>query len=297
MTRTTVHIAVFFSMLFWGISYVWSKIVFEYYTPLTTILIRLLISIVVLFLFMLISGKFQSIKRKHIWLFAVSALFNPFLYFIGESHGLHRVSASVSAFIIATIPVFTPFLAYWFLREKLSKMNLVGLIVSFFGVLLIIIKLDFSLVASPLGLGLLFLAVFSAIIYTILLKRLVNHYNPISIIAWQELIGAFYFLPFFLMLDADTFLSIRPSTNAILSLIMLGVFASALAYVLYTYAVKNLGVIQTNIYINLIPVFAAITAFFVLDEKFTTVKILGMILVIFGVVLSQMKSLKEKMSK
>jgi drug/metabolite transporter (DMT)-like permease len=68
---------------------------------------------------------------------------------------------------------------------------------------------------------------------------------------------------------------------------MLGVFASSLAYVLYTYAVKSLGVIQTNIYINLIPVFAAVTAFFVLDEIFTSVKITGMVLVIFGVVLSQ----------
>lgn len=294
MTKISVHIAAFLSMFFWGISYVWSKVVFEYYTPLTTIFIRLLISVVVLFLFMLISGKFQLIKRKHIWLFVVSALFNPFLYFVGESHGLHRVSASASAFIIATIPVFTPFLAYWFLHEKLNKMNLIGLLVSFLGVLFIIFKLDFTLAASPWGIGLLFMAVFSAIIYTILLKRLVNNYKPVTIIAWQELIGMFYFLPFFYLLDADTFLSIHPSTNTILSLIMLGVFASSIAYALYAYVVKNLGVIQTNIYINLIPVFTVITAFFVLDEIFTTIKILGMILVIFGVVLSQMKGLRKK---
>ena len=120
------------------------------------------------------------------------------------------------------------------------------------------------------------------------------NYKPVSIIAWQELIGIFYFLPFFLMLDANTFLSIRPSGNAILSLIMLGVLASSLAYVLYTYAVKNLGVIQANIYINLIPVFAAITAFFVLDEIFTPLKVIGMILVTLGVVLSQMKGLRKK---
>ncbi len=281
-------------MLFWGISYVWSKVVFEYYTPLTTIFLRLLISIVVLFIFMYFSGQFQKIKRKDIWIFAVSALFNPFLYFVGESHGLQRMSASASAFIIATIPVFTPFLAYWFLSEKLSKMNLFGLLVSFMGVLFIIFKPDFTLVASPWGIALLFMAVFSAIIYTILLKKLVKNYKPVSIIAWQELIGIFYFLPFFLMLDADSFLSIRPSGNAILSLIMLGILASSLAYVLYTYAVKNLGVIQTNIYINLIPVFAAITAFFVLDELFTPLKISGMILVTLGVVLSQMKGLRKK---
>lgn len=281
-------------MLFWGISYVWSKVVFEYYTPLTTIFLRLLISIAVLFLYMQFSGQFQKIKRKDFWIFAASALFNPFLYFIGESHGLQRVSASVSAFIIATIPVFTPFLAYWFTREKLSKMNLIGLLVSFAGVLFIIFKPDFTLAASPWGIALLFMAVFSAIIYTILLKKLVKKYNAVSIIAWQGLIGILYFLPFFLILDANSFLSIQPSTNAILSLIMLGILASSLAYVLFTYAVKNLGVIQSSIYINLIPVFAAITAFFVLDELFTPLKISGMILVTLGVVLSQMKGLKKK---
>ena len=287
MTKITVHIAAFVSMFFWGISYVWSKVVFEYYTPLTTIFIRLLISVLVLFLFMFLSRDFQTIKRKHIWLFIVSTLFNPFLYFVGESHGLQQVSVSTSAFIIATIPVFTPFLAYWFLREKLNTINLFGLLVSFAGVLFIIIKPDFTMAASPWGITLLFMAVFSAVIYAVLLKKLLENYKPVTIIAWQSLIGLLYFLPFFLLLDADSFLSIHPSTNASLSLIMLGIFASSLAYVLYTYAVKSLGVIQTNIYINLIPVFAAVTAFFVLDEIFTSIKITGMVLVIFGVVLSQ----------
>ena len=294
MTKSLVHIAAFFSMFFWGISYVWSKVVFEYYTPLTTIFIRLLISITLLFLFMHLSGQFQKIRRKDLWLFALSALFNPFLYFVGESYGLQRVSASVSAFIVATIPVFTPFLAYGFLRERLSKQNLIGLLISFLGVLFIIFKLDFTLAASPLGIALLFLAVFSAIIYAIILKKLVVNYNPVSIIAWQEVIGALYFLPFFLYWDADSFLSVRPSTNAALSLAMLGIFASSLAYVLYTYVVKHLGVSKTNIYINLIPVFATIAAFFVLDEFFTFLKVTGMILVIFGVVLSQMNGWPRK---
>lgn len=69
-----------------------------------------------------------------------------------------------------------------------------------------------------------------------------------------------------------------------------------MAYVLYTYMLKNMTLSKANIYINLIPVFTAITAYFVLDEIFTPIKIFGMILVIFGVVLSQLKNGKAKYS-
>ena len=179
MTKTTVHIAAFLSMFFWGVSYVWSKIVFEFYTPLTTVFIRLLISFVLLFALMFFRGKFQKIKRKDLGILALGALFNPFLYFIGESHGLKIVSASVSAFIVATIPVFTPLFAYWFLREKVSLFNIIGLLVSFIGVLCMMFKPGLSLSASPLGIGLLFLAVFSAIVYAVVLKKLLKTYISI----------------------------------------------------------------------------------------------------------------------
>ncbi len=297
MQKSVVHIAAFFAMLFWGISYVWSKVVFEFYTPLTTIFIRLLISIVLLFLFLYLTGRFEKIRRSDFWLFALGAFFNPFLYFIGESHGLQRVSASVSAFIVSTIPVFTPFLAYWFLREKLNVFNLLGLIISFGGVLLIIIRPDLSLAASPLGISLLFLAVFSAIIYAIILKKLLVKYRPVSIIAWQELIGVLFFLPLVLYFDWGTFWVIKPSANALVSLLMLGVLASAVSYVLYTFVLQHMAVSKANIYVNLIPVFAALTSFVVLGEVFTPLKIAGMFLVIFGVVLSQMNALVFKQLK
>lgn len=294
MSRATVHIAAFISMFFWGVSYVWSKVVFEFYTPITTIFIRLLISVLVLFIFMKLTGKLQFIKRKDLGLLVISAFFNPFLYFVGESYGLKLVSASVSAFIIATIPVFTPIFAFWFLKERLKPLPTAGLIVSFIGVLFIILRTDLSLDASPWGIALLFLAVCSAIIYAIILKKLVVRYNPVSLIAWQELIGVMYFLPLFLYFDSSSFFGIRPSTNALLSLFALGIFASAIAYVLYTFIIKNMSLGKANIYVNLIPVFAAITAYFVLDETFTALKITGMILVISGVVLSQFNKRKAK---
>ena len=75
----------------------------------------------------------------------------------------------------------------------------------------------------------------------------------------------------------------------ILSLIMLAIFGSSVCYVLYAYAIKHLELTKANIYTNLIPIFAAITSYFFLGEEFYAIKIIGMITVIVGIVLSQLK--------
>lgn len=287
MSRWLVHIAAFISMFFWGLSYIWSKLVFEVYTPLTTIFFRLVLSFVALFVIMYTIGKVEKIKRKDYGLIALSALFNPFLYFIGENYGLHLVSASLSAIIVATIPLFAPFVAWVTYKEKLKPINLVGLIVSFIGLLFIILKDNFSLNADPVGVLLLFMAVVSALFYLVFLKKLSSRYSPITIIGWQNLVGAIYFLPFFLFFDSQTVIQIVPDAQTVFSLVMLGVFSSSVAYVLYVYIVKNLGIIKSSLYTNLIPAFTALFSFYILDETFTTMKIIGMIVVILGLVLSE----------
>ncbi len=287
MKKYTVHIIAFISMFFWGMSYVWSKIVFQSYSPLTTIFFRLLISFVSLFIFIVLTGKFERIRKQDRWLFVFGALFNPFLYFIGENFGLKLVSASLSSIIVATIPLFAPFAAYYFFKEQLKTVNLLGLILSFGGLLIIILNKNLSLNADPYGILLLFLAVVSAVFYTIFLKKLTVHYKPITIITWQNLLGAVYFLPFFFFFETPHVFAVKPDLKTLGSLLMLGIFASSLAYVLFAEVVNKLGVIKSSLYTNLIPVFTVISSFYFLSESFTGTKILGMFVVIAGLVLSE----------
>lgn len=293
MKGWTVHIVAVISMFFWGLSYIWSKYVFEVYSPLTTIFFRLTISFVVLFVFVYATSNDFFIYKKDYPLFALSALFNPFLYFIGENFGLKLVSASVSAIIVATIPLFAPFIAWYYYKEKLKLLNTAGLVLSFIGLLFIILKKDFSLNADPVGLMLLSLAVVSALFYMVVLKKLTKKYPPVTIIMWQNLIGAIYFLPFFLFFDFQKVIEIKPDIDAVLSLLMLGIFSSSLAYVLYTYTLKHLGIIKSSLYTNLIPVFTALLSFYLLSESFTFAKIIGMIIVISGLILSEYGNIKE----
>ena len=289
MKNPIVHIAAVTSMFFWGLTYVWSKLVFETYTPLTTITIRLLLSFLVLYLFLFLTNKSEKILPKHFRLLIISSIFNPFLYFLGEYYGLSMVSASISAVIISTIPIFTPFVARKFFNEKLGILNIIGLIVSFMGVLIIVLKKDLSLNVSGLGISLLLMALIAAVVYSVLVKQLTKNYSPITIIAKQNLIGTILFLPLFFYFDFSDFIKITPDSITVISLIMLSIFGSSICYVLYAFVLKSLDLSKANIYTNLIPIFTMITSYFFLNESFTTIKIIGIMTVILGIILSQLK--------
>lgn len=292
MKKGFVHVLALTSMFFWGISYIWSKVVFEVYSPLTTIFLRLLISTAFLFVFIYLTGKVERIKKEDRRMLLLSALFNPFLYFIGENYGLSMVSASVSAIVVATIPVFVPFAAYYYFKEKIQPVNVAGLAISFAGLFLIVFSGDFELKANPIGLGFLMLAVVSAIFYSVTLKNLTNKYKPLTIITWQNLIGSIYLLPFFIFLDGNRFISVVPNVKTVVNLILLGIFASSLAFVLFAYIIKHLGIIKSSLYTNVIPVFTALFSFYFLDEHFTLRKVIGIFIVIAGVILSEIRKIR-----
>lgn len=290
-----VYLFAVLSMLFWGLSFVWFKIVVQWYEPITIIFLRLLISGSLMMVFMLFTRSWQTIKRKHLKYFLLLAFSQPFCYFLGESFGLKLVSSTIASVIIATIPLFSPIAAYFMVREKVTMPVVLGIIFSFAGIILMLINPDFSLNASPKGVLLLFLAVFAAIAYSVIIRKISHEYNPVTIITHQNLIGAVYFLPLFLVFDFQHFITVTPTRELIMALLQLSVFASTLAYVFYIIAIKGIGVIKANVFANLIPVFTGFFSFLILGETFTLLKIAGILLVLFGVVVSQSGRLAQLM--
>jgi len=291
------YTAALLSMFFWSFSFVWFKIAYQAYRPITVILLRLIIATVLLFTFAKLTGKIQPVKRKDMKVFVMLAFFEPFLYFMGESNGLMYISSTVAAVIVATIPLITPFAAWYFFREKLSWSNIAGLIVSFTGVCLVVFTGSFRLAASPKGIALEFLAVLSTIGFTILLKKLTAGYNAFTILTYQNLFGSIMFLPFWLVLESGHFADAGFNSRAFFAIVKLAVFASAIAFIFFTYAVKNLGVNRTNVFINLIPVFVAVLAFLILDDRLSLQNMIGITITIAGLFLSQIKKHKRKKEK
>ena len=217
------------------------------------------------------------------------ALFEPFLYFIGEAYGLKYVSATVSSVLIATIPLFSPIAAWYFFRERLSPLNLAGILVSVAGVLLVILDKNYQLNASFIGILLLALAVFSAIGYSVLVIKAAKRYNVFSIIFYQNLFGIVLFMPFFFYFDFGRFMAVEITLEILKPLLALAILASSIAFMLFTYGIRELGLVKANSIANIIPVFTAIFSYFFLHEILSYVNILGILVVLCGLFLSQLK--------
>lgn len=274
---------------FWSFSFIWFKIAYLGYNPITVVIFRLAISATLITIIAAFLKRLQKPSKKDFWLFVSMAFFEPFIYFLGESYGLKYVSSTVAAVIVATIPLISPVFAWYFFKEKLKWMNVAGLAFSFLGVGLVVLNGSFKFDASPLGVGLEFIAVLAAIAYSLVLRKLVLRYNTLSIIAYQNIIGVVLFLPVWLAVDFNDFISRPFHPEAFRAIIMLAVFASTLAFVFFTQSIRQIGVNRSNSFINLIPVFVAILSFFILKEELIGQQIVGILIVVAGLFLAQIK--------
>jgi drug/metabolite transporter (DMT)-like permease len=281
--------AVILAMMCFSLSFVWFKVANVSYGPLTIVLGRLLISSVILFFITRFSGRLVIPYKHDFKYILLLTFFEPFLYFMGESFGLQYIPSTVGAVIIATIPLFAPFASLIFFKEKITLKNISGIIISFIGVTLVIYEFGAGLSANPLGVLLQFSAVFSAIGYTVVLHKISSRMNNLSIILFQNIIGSVYFLPFWLIFESKRFVNTPFDPDAMLAIAELAIFASTLAFVFFTYSVRHMGVTKSNMFVNIIPVFTAIFAWFILGDILTFQKISGILLVIAGLFMAQVK--------
>ena len=288
-----VHLAGVVAMVFWGMSFVWSTQVYENLNPTATIFLRLVVATIFLTAILFVFRLNEKVKKEHLGLFALAAMFEPFLYFIFEGYGLKNTSPIIGSGIIAMIPLVTPIAARIFLKERLTPMNIVGFITSFVGVIVLLLNKNLEFTASPKGILFLCGSVIVAVGYSIALIRLTKLYKPLTITWMQNIVGMVYFIPMVFIME-----HFEPSNFAnvgayIVPLVCLGIFCSAGAYALWAFAFSKLGASRANVYSNLIPVFTAIFSYLLAIEALTVNKIVGIVVVVVGLVLSQMKGKKQ----
>lgn len=287
-----VHIAGVIAMVFWGMSFVWSTQVYQNLNPTATIFLRLVVATVFFTAILFTFRLNEKVKKEHLGLFALAAMFEPFLYFIFEGYGLKNTSPVIGSAIIAMIPLVTPIAARIFLKERLTPMNIVGFIVSFVGVIVLLLNKDLEFTASPKGILFLSGAVLVAVGYSIALIKLTKLYKPLTITWMQNIIGMLYFAPMVIIMERFQPSNYANVSGYIVPLVCLGVFCSAVAYALWAFTFSRLGASRANVYSNLIPVFTAIFSYLLAMEEMTLFKIIGIVVVVCGLVLSQLKGKK-----
>ncbi len=284
------------AMIFWSFSFIWYKDVYLNFSPLTVVFLRLVISSSLLFLFTVIIKKLQKIQKKDFKLFLLAAFFEPFIYFLGEAFGMKLISSTLAAVIVATIPLFAPIAAVYFYNERLSKINIMGLVLSVSGVCMVVFEKGFALTASLSGILLMLLAVSGAIGYSVCVKKLAEKYNSFTIVSWQNFIGAVYFIPLFLLFNPGMGKIFSLPLETFIPVLKMAIFASTLAFLFFTMGIGKIGITRANIFTNIIPVFTAILSFLLLGEQFTWIKIAGIGIVITGLLLSQLGAIPARVS-
>lgn len=287
--KTVIYIASTFAILLWGMSYIWTDKLINLGIPIFYfVFVRILLAGIILFLFNTASSRIKRIQRRDLPKFLLLSLCEPFIYFLCETYGLKETgSPTLSAMVIATIPIFSIGAGILFFKEKINAINIAGILMSLVGIVMV------AMAKGELGenfmLGILFLliAVLSEVGHASITKSLSGSYSSQIIVMYQFLIGSVYLLPLFLWKGLDGFNArIYFSADVWYPLICLAILCSSVAFSLWVSTIKNLGVAKSSIFSALIPVVTALIAW-LLGTQMTPLQWGGIAISTLGVVMSQ----------
>ncbi len=308
MKQIIPYIAVILAMLIWAGSGIAVQSSLLFLRPFTLIILRFTIAVLLMLSVGLIarqialrSGRdresllaLQLIDRKDIPLFLLAGTMQPVLYFIFETYCYRSLaSPTIAEAMLSTAPVIAPFLAFVVLRERVTKYNIFGIIISTIGMFLLVLvgSENFEL-GNPIGIPLAFMAVCSAVMYTILLKKIPERYSPLSIIFYEQVTALLFFYPLWGIIEGkscltDGFLLVSYTTELLYAFGYLAVFSSIVAFVLFCYTVRQIGVTQANAFNNIRPVFTALIMLAFFGEQLPLGKWVGILLVVIGLFVCQ----------
>ena len=289
-SKVLTYIASIFAITLWGMSYIWTDKLIALNIPIFYfVFVRILMAGIVLFLFNTAYGRIKRIQRQDLPKFMLLAFFEPFIYFICETFGLKLTgSPTLSAMVIATIPIFSIGAGIIFFKEKVNFINIIGILFSLVGIVMVAMAKGSLGEHFIWGVVLLLVAVISEVGHASITKSLAGNYSSQIIVMYQFLIGAIYLFPLFIWKGIDGFnFEVYFSAEVWYPLICLAILCSSLAFSLWVSTIKNLGVAKSSIFSALIPVAAAIIAWVLGHEYLNSRQWIGILVSTAGVILSQ----------
>ncbi len=284
------RLLVWLTAIFWGGSFVATKVVIAQYPPVFVAAIRFGIAYSVLFL---IQRKPSGARKSSVlW----AGLWGITLYFLFENLGISLTSPTNAVLIISLIPVMHMIFFWIFGKTKIRRGQWIGGCIAFLGVGIVITNGQLTLGVHPLGDLLMFGACFAWILYTF---HIINTHpdqkkreslNTIAVTREVTFWGMIFLIPFSvgeMLVVQPPLQTLVPSLSSILGLLFLGVCCSSLGYVFWNLAIRHIGPQSTTNAIYLMPV---ITAFFeavILNQMPSLFTIIGGSLVILGLMVCE----------
>ncbi len=290
--RKMGHLLALFTILVWGTTFVSTTVVLRDFSPLATMTVRMVIAIIALVIARPKTLKLKS--PKHELYFAGAGLFGVTLYILLENYALTYTLSGNCSVIISTAPFFVAIAMRFFANgERMNRHFYIGFLIAIFGIGLLSLSGQ-ALQINPLGDLLCVLAAISWAMYSVFIKRMEAHgYDTLlatrRIFCYGLLFSALTipFVPF-----EGNLASLFKAVN-LLNFLYLGVCASALCFVTWSVAIKHLGAVKTSVYIYLSPVVTILSAWLILGDPLLPMAILGAVLTLLGLVVSQFGTKKS----
>ena len=276
------------ALFFWGLSFVWTKIVLAEFSPFVLVFLRCSLASLLFVVVLLVTGRgLPRLGLRDHGRMMLVALFQPFAYFSCETLGLQLTSASSASLIVTTIPVVVLVLSAVFLKERITGVKVCSVFLSACGVgMLVVGAPDFTwrLEGSTLGNVILLGAVLAAAGYIVLARRLGRSHSAMEITFLQMAYGSVFFLPFFL-LHLDGFHPLAVSAGAWAGFAFLALLCSFGAFLCYNFALGRMEASRASVSLNGVPLVTVLAAWAVLGERLTLAQGLGGVVVLTGVLL------------
>ena len=309
MKKIIPYLSIITAMLIWAGAGIAVKEALVVFSPLTLIVLRFTLAVLLMLCIGLVFRKnevvgLQKVDRKDLPLFLLGGLFQPFLYFIFETYTYQSfASPTIAEALLSTQPVLAPLFALVLLRERVTRNNIIGIVLSTVGMLMLLLvgANDFAL-GSSWGVLLAILTVSMSVSYSVILRKIPAKYSPLSIVFYVQ---SFALLLFYLVWGGEALYSggVALCNNGVewcssgvewwrscAAVVYLAVLASVAAFVLFCYTVREIGVTRANVFNNVRPVFTAILMWLIFGEVLPVWKLVGIVVIIVGLFVSQRRS-------
>ena len=302
MQKALPYIAILVSMLIWAASGIFIQHALVLFRPFTMIMLRFSAAV----LLMLAVGLalkdrstilgLQRIRKGDVLLFLLAGILQPVLYYILETYCYGSISSpTIAEALLSVGPLIAPLLAWLVLREKVTLFNILGILISTAGMFMLVLvgSQNFD-IGQPIGILFAITAVCSAVMYTIVMKKIPAHYSPLSIVFYGQLTALAFFIPLWAVIEGracmeEGWMLVHNVPAAMETIGYLSVCSSVIAFILYCYTVRQIGVTQANAFNNVRPVFTAIIMLIIFGEHLPIGKWMGILLIVGGLFICQYK--------
>ena len=290
------HLCALLTIIIWGTIFISTKILLVDFQPVEILFFRFVMGLLALLI--IYPHRLKTTTKRQELTFALAGLCGICLYYLLENIALTYTMASNVGVIISVAPFFTAIMSHLFLKEegKLRANFFIGFVVAMIGIFLISFngsKLELNPVSDLLAL----LAAFVWACYSILTKKISSYgYHTILTTRRVFFYGILFMIPTLFMFDFHLELSRFTNPVYLFNIIFLGLGASALCFVSWNLAVKVLGAVKTSIYIYMVPVITVVTSTLILHEQITALSIIGTLLTLAGLFLSERKTMRKEVN-